>query len=391
MDAEASRGACGFFDDLDDPRVIGRCAHSLNDIVMIALVALLGDCDDWVEVEMFGQLHEAWFKRFLSKTRRGGKLPHGIPSHDTFERVFARLCPKQMHRCFERWMSQLCQAITGESKTITIDGKTLRSSASARAVADDQPPLHLVSAWAQEAKLVLAQVPCAEKSNEITAIPQLIEMLELCGCTVTLDAMGCQRAIAEQLHEKKADYVMTLKANHETLHTQATLLLAEADDASERFKPATHRTDERARGRHEVRTYTTVKLGPRTAHRIARDHWSGLSAVGRVVSERTVKGKTTTETRYHLLSDVDVERYAKAARGHWGIENSAHWVLDVGFGEDANRTSKDHGPENLAILRRLAMNLFRANRKRSKIALKNQRKMVGWNIEFVDELLTNAI
>lgn len=389
MDAQASRGVCGFFDDLDDPRVVGRCAHSLNDIVMIALVALLGDCDDWIEVQMFGQYHEAWFRRFL-------KLPNGIPSHDTFERVFARLCPKQMNRCFERWMSHLCQAITGESKTIAIDGKTLRVSASAKGTGDDQMPLHLVSAWAQEAKLVLAQVPCAEKSNGITAIPRLIEMLELRGCTVTLDAtpgVGCQRAIAEQLHEKKADYVMTLKGNQETLHTQAMLLLAEADDAPERFKPSTHRTDERARGRHEVRTYTMVPLGPRTTHRIARDHWSGLNAVGRVVSQRTVKGKTTTETCYHLLSDgvADVKRYAEAARGHWGIENSAHWVLDVGFGEDGNRTSKDHAPENLAILRRLALNLFRANRKRSKIALKNQRKMVGWNIEFVNELLTHAI
>jgi len=386
MDAETSRGVSCYFDDLDDPRVVGRCAHSLNDIVMIALVALLGDCDDWIEVEMFGQYHEAWFKRFL-------ELPNGIPSHDTFERVFARLCPKQMHTCFERWMSHLCQAITGKPKTIAIDGKTLRASASAKGTSDDQTPLHLVSAWAQEAKLVLAQVPCAEKSNEITAIPQLIEMLELRGCTVTLDAMGCQRAIAAQLHEKKADYVMTLKGNQETLHTQAMLLLAEADDAPQRFKPATHRTDERARGRHEVRTYTMVPLGPRTAHRIAPDHWPGLAAVGRVVSERTVKGKTTTETRYHLLSGgiADVQRYAEAARGHWGIENSAHWVLDVGFGEDGNRTSKNNAPENLAILRRLALNLFRANRKRSKIALKNQRKMVGWNIEFVDELLTHAI
>src|SRR3972149_7124820 len=152
MDAQASRGVCGFFDDLDDPRVVGRCAHPLNDIVMIGLVALLGDCDDWIEVEMFGQYHEAWFKRFL-------KLPNGIPSHDTFERVFARLCPKQMNRCFECWMSHLCQAITGESKTIAIDGKTLRASASAKGTADDQPPLHLVSARAQEAKLGLAQGP----------------------------------------------------------------------------------------------------------------------------------------------------------------------------------------------------------------------------------------
>jgi len=386
MDAEASRGVSRFFDGLDDPRVVGRCDHLLIDIVMIALVALMGDCDDWVEVEMFGRYHEAWFKRFL-------KLPHGIPSHDTFERVFARLCPKQMNTCFERWMSHLCQAVTGQSKTITIDGKTLRSSASAKGTSDDQRPLHSVSAYAQEAKLVLAQVVCDDKSNEITAIPQLIEMLELAGCTVTLDAMGCQRAIAQQLHEKKADYVLALKGNHGKLHTQAVLLLAEADDEPGRYQPATHRTDERSRGRHEVRTYTTVKLGVRTSHRIARGHWPGLNAIGRVVSERTEKGKTTVETRYYLISDADadVERFAKAVRGHWGIENGAHWVLDVTFGEDANRTSKDHAPENLAILRRLAMNLFRNHRERTKIALKNQRKIIGWNIDFITELLTQAI
>jgi len=386
MDAESLRGVSRHFDGLNDPRVVGRCDHLLIDIVMIALVALLGDCDDWEDVEMFGRIHESWFKKFL-------KLPHGIPSHDTFERVFARLCPKQMNACFERWMSHLCKALTGESKTISIDGKTLRSSASAKGSADDQHPLHLVSAWAQEAKLVLAQIPCDQKSNEITAIPQLIEMLELRGCTVTIDAMGCQQAIAEKLHDKEADYVLALKDNHPTLHTQAILLLAEADDQPERFKPATHVTDERKRGRHEVRTYTTVKLGARTSHRIARDHWPGLHAVGRVVSQRAVKGKTTTETRYYLLSDAEanVERFAAAVRGHWGIENSAHWVLDVTFGEDANRTSKDHGPENLAILRRLAMNAFRANRKRTKRSLKVQRKMVGWNPDFVTELLTHAI
>ncbi len=298
-----------------------------------------------------------------------------------------------MNACFERWVSHLCQAVTGASKTISLDGKTLRSSASAKGTGEDQQALHLVSAWAQEAKLVLAQVPCDDKSNEITAIPQLIEMLELRGCTVTIDAMGCQQAIAEKLHTKKADYVLALKDNHPTLHTQAILLLAEADDQPEQFKPATHRTDERSRGRHEVRTYTTVKLNKKTTHRIALDHWPDLRAVGRVVSQRTVKGKTTTETRYYLLSDADanVERFASAVRGHWGIENSAHWVLDVSFGEDASRTSKDHGPENLAILRRLAMNLFRANRKRSKVSLKGQRKMIGWNPDFVTELLTHAI
>ena len=386
MDAESLGGVSRYFDGLEDPRVVGRCDHALIDIVMISLVALLGECDDWNDVEMFGCIHEAWFKRFL-------KLPNGVPSHDTFERVFARLCPKQMNACFERWVSYLCRAITGESKTIAIDGKTLRGSASATGIDDDQKPLHLVSAWAQEAKLVLTQVPCDQKSNEITAIPELIEMMELKGCTVTIDAMGCQRDIAQKLHEKEADYVLTLKGNHETLHTQAILLLAEADEEPQRFASATHCTDERARGRHEVRTYTTVKLGDHTTHRVARDHWPGLSAIGRVVSVRTAKGETTSQTRYFLISDrdADVERFAKAVRGHWGIENSAHWVLDVTFGEDASRTSKDHGPENLAILRRLAMNLFRANRERTKIALKRQRKSVGWNPDIVIELLTHVI
>jgi len=386
MDAESLGGVTRYFEGLDDPRVVGRCKHRLIDIVMIALVALMGDCDDWEDVQMFGDIHASWFKKFLA-------LPNGIPSHDTFERLFARLCPRQMNACFERWVSHLCHALTGESKTISIDGKTLRSSASARETDDDQRPLHLVSAWAQQSKLVLAQIPCDEKSNEITAIPQLIEMLELRGCTVTIDAIGCQQAIAERIHDKKADYVLALKDNQPTLHTQAILLLAEAEDQPKRYKPATHQTDERSRGRHEVRTYTTVKLGAKTSHRIARNHWPGLRAVGRVVSQRTVKDKTTTETRYYLLSDAEanVERFAAAARGHWGIENSAHWVLDVSFGEDANRTSKDNAPENLAILRRLAMNLFRANRKRTKRSLKGQRKIVGWNPDVVIELLTHAI
>lgn len=386
MDAESLGGVSRYFDGLDDPRVVGRCDHTLIDIVMIALVALLGECDDFNDVELFGNIHEAWFKRFL-------KLRNGVPSHDTFERVFARLCPKQMNACFERWVSHLYRAITGEVKTIAIDGKTLRSSASATGTDADQKPLHLVSAWAQEAKLVLTQVPCDQKSNEITAIPKLIEMMELNGCTVTIDAMGCQRDIARQLHEKQADYVLVLKGNHDTLYTQAILLLAEADEESEHFEVATHCTDERSRGRHEVRTYTTVKLDDRTSHRVARDHWPGLSAIGRVVAVRTIKGKTTSQTRYFLISDrdADVERFAKAARGHWGIENSAHWVLDVTFGEDACRTSKDHGPQNLAILRRLAMNLFRANRERTKISLKRQRKMVGWNPDTVIELLTHVI
>lgn len=388
MDAQAMRDATDLFDELEDPRVVGRCDHRLIDIVMIALVATMGDTDDWQEVAMFGRLHQGWFKKFL-------ELPGGIPSPDTFERVFARLDPAQMNRCFERWITHLDALVNPASdgrRTIAIDGKTLRGSNKARDTTD-QKPLHMVSAWGQQSRLVLGQVAVDDKSNEITAIPELLDMLDLPGCTVTIDAIGCQKEIAQKLHANKADYALALKDNHQTLHTQAALLMAEADDEDTTLKHATHRTDERGHGREETRVYTTVTLDDQTTHRVdeaTRQAWPGLNAVGRVVSTRAVKGETTTQHRYYLLSDSDVKHFAKSVRGHWGIENSAHWVLDVTFGEDANRTSKDHGPENLAILRRLAMNLFRANRDRNKIALKNQRKMIGWDINSVQELLNGV-
>lgn len=390
MDAQALRGVTDCFEGLDDPRVVGRCSHKLIDIVMIALVGMLGPCDDWESIQLCGESNEDWFRTFL-------ELPHGVPSHDTFARVFARLDPAQVNACFERWVTHLHRSLhpgdpQAQRQCIAIDGKALRGSNKARG-AGDQTPLHLVSAWAHETKLVLGQARCDEKSNEITAIPELIGSMELTGCTVTIDAMGCQKPIAKQLHEKQADYALALKANHETLHTQAVLLLSESDDEDAAIKHDTHRTVDRGHGREETRVYTTVTLGRHTTHRIddaTREVWPGLSALGRVVSTRTVKGKTTTQTRYYLLSDPDVKHFAKAVRGHWGIENQLHWVLDVTMGEDASRTSKDHGPENLAIFRRLALNLFRANRDRTKRSLKMQRMMIAWNIRAVEELLNGV-
>ena len=390
MDAQAMRDATDFFADLQDPRVVGRCDHRLIDIVMITLVATMGDTDDWEEVVLFGRHHRQWFETFL-------ELPHGIPSADTFARVFARLDPAQMHACFERWITHLARSLDDDgqaasTKTITLDGKTLRGSNKARD-STDHKPLHLVSAWAQQSRLVLGQVRCDDKSNEITAIPELLDMLDLEGSTVTLDAMGCQKDIAQKLHESKADYALALKDNHKTLHTQATLLMAETDDPDTTLKHQAHRTDERGHGREQTRVYTTARLNDQTTHRISdatRGDWPGLCAVGRVVSTRTEKGKTTTQHRYYLLSDPDVKHFAASVRGHWGIENSAHWVLDVTFGEDANRTSKDHGPENLAILRRLSLNLFRVNREKTKLSMKCQRKMIGWDINTVQTLLTGV-
>lgn len=276
--------------------------------------------------------------------------------------------------------------------TIAIDGKTLRASNTAKG-ASGQPPLHLVSAWAHESGLVLGQVACEAKSNEITAIPELLDMLDLEGRTVTIDAMGCQKQIAQKLRENKADYALALKANHETLHTQAVLLMAEADDNAASIRHDIHRTDERGHGRQETRLYTAVTLNEHTTHRIddaTRGDWPGLSAVGRVVSTRTEKGKTTSQTRYYLLSGPDVKRFARSVRGHWGIENQLHWVLDVTMGEDKNRTSKDHGPENLAILRRLALNLLRMAREQTKKSMKKMRNRIGYSINYLEELL-NAV
>ena len=387
MDVEAWRDAVDLFEDLDDPRVVGRCKHRLSDIVMITLVALIGPCEDWEDVTEFGRAYEPWFKRFL-------ELPNGIPSHDTFARVFGLLDPACMHVCFERWLTHLVRSLDPDDadKTIAIDGKTLRASNSAKGKTD-QPPLHMVSAWAHESGLVLGQVACAEKSNEITAIPELLDMLDLEGCAVTIDAMGCQKAIARKLHENKADYALALKANHATLHTHAVLLMSEADDAEASLTQAMHRTDERGHGREETRVYTTVTLDKHTRHRVddaTRSDWLGLNAIGKVVSTRTTKNKTTTQQRYYLLSDPDAKRFAKAVRGHWGIENKLHWVLDVTMGEDANRTSKDHGPENLAILRRLALNLLRMAREQTKKTMKKMRNRIGYGIDYLEELL-NAV
>ena len=381
MDAKASRGISRYFETLEDPRIDRTKQHELNDIVMIAIVAVLADAESWTEVELFGKAKEQWFRRFL-------KLPNGIPSHDTFTRVFARLDPEQWNDCFMRWMRDLAHQMG--VKTVSIDGKTLRASADA---AEGRPAVHMVSAWAQEARLVLGQVTCHEKSNEITAIPELLTLLELKGCIVTIDAMGCQREIAKQIVQDGGDYILALKDNQQTLHTDAALMLAEAEDQSQKFDLDDHTTEDEGHGRREHRHYTTLKLGNET-WRFAKDRWPGLKAIGRVIRQRTDKttGKTSTETCYYLMSvAMAAKRFASAVRGHWGIENSVHWVLDVTYNEDQSRCRKDHGAANFSVLRRLTMNLLRANRERTKMTMKAQRRKIGWDLSFLDDLLQHTI
>lgn len=386
MDAESPRGVTRFFDDIKDPRIDRTRYHKLEDILMIALVAILGGAEGWTQVELFAKSKRDWFGRFL-------ELPHGIPSHDTFGRVFGLLDPDALGTCFARWVAHLSASLGVETRTIAIDGKTLRGSADA---ANSDPALHLLTAWAHEAGLVLAQLAVDDKSNEITAIPELIATLELKGCVVTVDALNTQTDVAEAILARGGDYVMALKANQRTLHDDAVFTLAEAEDEAgesgesggDRFALDEHATDDDAHGRIEHRRYTTLKLDKK-AWRITRDRWPGLKSLGRVVRRRTDKttGETTTTTVYYLMSTaMDAARFAAAVRGHWGIEAS-HWVLDVTFNEDRCRSRKDHSDQNFAFMRRLAMNLLRANRDRTKLSMNAQRLKIGWDINFLDDLL----
>lgn len=382
MDAEGPRVATRIFEDVKDPRIDRTRRHKLEDILTIALVAILGGAEAWTEVEMFGRAKKDWFARFL-------ELPNGIPSHDTFGRLFARLDPRQLAGAFDRWVRHLAAA--ANIKTIAIDGKTLRRSADA---ANGRAALHLLSAWAHEARLVLAQLACDDKSNEITAIGDLIARIDVAGCVVTVDALNTQTAVAESILARRGDYVMALKDNQPTLRADAVLMLAEAEDAprSARFSVDDYTTEDDGHGRIEVRRYTTLGLDKRT-WRFTADRWPGLKAIGRVVRQRTdkVSEQTTTETVYYLMSKrMDIRRFADAVRGHWGIENSVHWVLDVSFNEDRCRCRKDHSDENFALLRRLALNLLDQNRSRSKLSIKAQRLKIGWDIDFLEDLLKSA-
>jgi predicted transposase YbfD/YdcC len=343
------------FARLKDPRRAHRRLHPLQDILVIALCAVLAGAQDWQEIELFGRKRHDWLKRFL-------RLPNGIPSHDTFERVFDRLRPEAFQACFHVWVRALQEAL--DIKHVAIDGKTLRGSGSAKL-----GPLHLVSAWATAQRLSLGQVAVADKSNEITAIPELLELLDVNGALVTIDAMGCQKAIARKIKERGGDYILTVKDNQEHLADDIRAVLTRAFDTDfAGLDHDTYTTRERGHGREEYRWYAVVHdtSGLRQA-----DAWEGLTTVGMCYSERTIQGKTSAEVRYFIGSRKAGARvYGKALRGHWGIENSLHWQLDVTFDEDDNRVARRNGAENLALLRRLALSLLYAHPAELSIAKK---------------------
>lgn len=349
--------------------------HNLTDIIAIAICAAVCGADSYVEIEEFGRARQDWLaERF--------ELPNGIPSHDTFARVFARLDPREFGECFLSWTGAIKQRANKEF--VAVDGKTNRGSFDTAA---GQSAIHMVSAWAAESRLVLGQVKVDEKSNEITAIPELLRLLDISGCIVTIDAMGCQREIASQITEQGGDYVLSLKGNQGTLHEDVKVFFEESRSAE--FRDIKHSFDEsvdKGHGRIEIRR---CWVSSDTAWLDERHHWPGLKSVVAVECERHVGKKMTIETRYFISSlDEDAEKMAEAVRSHWAIENQLHWVLDVVFKEDHCRTRKDHAPQNLATLRHIALNLLRQD-KSTKIGLKARRLKAALDIRYMESILAN--
>jgi predicted transposase YbfD/YdcC len=359
-----------YFKSLKDPRRRHRRLHSLQDIIVIALCAVIAGAQDWQEIALFGRERRDWFKRFL-------QLAHGIPSHDTFERVFDRLAPEAFQACFRQWVEAIQEALS--FKHIALDGKTLRGSGSGKL-----GPLHLVSAWASAQRLSLGQVATSEKSNEITAIPLLLDLLDLHGALVTIDAMGCQKTIAQKIVDGEGDYVLTVKDNQG--HLLEDIQQSFVDACEKEFVGLEHdtfETREKGHGREEYRCYTV--LHQTEGLRGAAD-WKNLTTIGMCYSERIVNGVKSEESRYFIGSrKASAKVYGKALREHWGIENSLHWQLDVTFDEDRNRVSKRNGAENLALLRRLTLSLLQAHP--AKLSIAKKRFAAAINPDFLDEIL----
>ena len=365
-----------YFAPLTDPRVERSRHHKLIDIIVIGICAVLCGADGWADMERFGKAKYEWLKGFL-------ELPYGIPSHDTFGRVFAQLCPRAFEAAFVGWMQAVAESLSGQ--VVAIDGKTVRRSYDRRS---SKAAVHMVSAWAHAQHLVLGQVRTDAKSNEITAIPELLGLLNLHGCIVTIDAMGCQKSIAAEIIERGADYVLALKGNHDHLHHDVRLTFEALRRSDFNNTPYSyHETLDKDHGRIEVRRYWSIPVPEWMAEEYHA--WTGLRSLGLVESQRHMEGQVSTETRCYLCSlPADAQRLAHAVRGHWGVENPLHWVLDVVFAEDNSRVRKDHAPGNLSLLRRIALNLLRRDTS-TKAGVNAKRLKAGWDERYLTNLLTS--
>lgn len=362
----------GYLTIVKDPRIARKKLHLLSDILFIAVCASLCGCDTWEDIYDFGEIREEWLKQYI-------KLEHGIPSPDTIARVFSLINPDEFETAFRNWVASLYEA-TESGRIIAIDGKRVRGT-----YGEGKAAIHMIGAFATETGLALAQVKTADKSNEITAIPELLDALLLKGCIITLDAMGCQHAIVEKIIDGKGDYVISLKGNQGTLHDDVKLFLE--SERKKDFKTTKHdyyETVEKGHGRVESRRYWITN---QIEWLNSRNDWSGLKTIGLVESERYVKGETSIERRCFICSiKPDAKQFATAVRQHWSIENNLHWQLDVTFNEDKLRGRIKNAAQNLSILRRMILNTLKKETS-FNASLQRKRKRAGWSQDYLIKLM----
>lgn len=355
-----------YFQSIPDPRIDRTKLHLLEDIIGLAVIAVICGAESWEAIEEFGQMKENFLRTILS-------LPNGIASHDTIERVFKRIQPEKFEECFILWTNALFKKTGGE--IINIDGKTLRGSQDKK---NGKSAIHMVSAWANTNRLVLGQIKTEEKSNEITAIPKLLEVLDVEGSIITIDAMGCQKEIAKKIKDKNADYIFGLKGNQGYLKEQVEGLFTQRkpDDVSEQT--------EKDHGRIETRKCFVIN---NLDWLETKADWVGLQSVVKIEAHREINDKVTKEIRYYISSlNKDAAFMQTGIRNHWGIENSQHWVLDMAFREDENRKRKDNAAENFAIVRRIALNMLKKDNS-TRMGIQNRRLMAAWSNEYLLKIL----
>ncbi len=361
-----------FFEGIEDHRHHNKL-HKLIDVIIIAICGVVAGADTYEQIENFGNKRKKWLSKFL-------ELPRGIPSHDTFGRIFERLNPHEFQNSFKRWIESVTERTKGQ--VIAIDGKTLRRSHDR---SSNKKAIHMISAWASSNQVVLGQLKTEEKSNEITAIPYLLKLLDISGCIITIDAMGTQKKIAKTIIDKDGDYVLAVKENQKRLYSDTKLFFHQMESMKkEGYTFEEHTTVDGNHGRVETRKYVITSDIDWLQD---KENWPGIKCLGMVESTREIKGDRSHEKRYYISSlKYDVQKFGNAVRSHWGIENSVHWVLDIAFREDESRIRKGSAPENIAAIRHVALNLLR-NNKTFKGSIKTKRLNAAMDTEYLEEVV----